>query len=512
MIGILLATKIEARPLVKRLGARKQRGAAMPAWTFGGEASPAGVVVVCGMGKAAAARGAEMLIAEWGATTVINVGICGALGEDESASPAVGELLRISASADGDAVLAGQPCQAIECAAGAWGHLPVARLASVSEPVFEDARRRVLAGAAEVVDMEGYAVAEVCNRRGVEAVLLKGVSDRADRSGKRDIVRNILRVSRRLARAVVRSVGIPPLPDPDGPASPVKGEGFQSGRSVTLPKLMRFAKIEHSAFSLPLLLAGAKLGAEARTGDPSAWPGLVPLGLIALAGVGARTMGMAMNRVFDRRLDALNPRTAGRELPSGKMGLAAALAVAVAGLALYLVACALLGPLCLLLSPVPAVPLITYSLLKRFTNLCHFGIGLCMALAPLGAFVAVGGSLDVTGPAWLLAAFTFCWMSGSDVIYALQDIRSDRETGVRSLPASLGVRGASVVAACCHVAAAGAVAMLWKTAGAGWLSGVTMGVSIAALATANIPALPAAKRFFPISAAASVAGAVVVLV
>jgi 4-hydroxybenzoate polyprenyltransferase len=103
-------------------------------------------------------------------------------------------------------------------------------------------------------------------------------------------------------------------------------------------------------------------------------------------------------------------------------------------------------------------------------------------------------------------------MSGSDVIYALQDLRSDRRTGVRSLPASLGERGASIVAAGLHVAAAGALAMLWVTAGRGWAGAAAMAVSLAALLLANVPAIPAAKRFFPISAAASVAGALVALV
>ena len=503
MIGILVATKVEARPLVRRLGARRQAGSAMPAWLFGGDDSAAdGVIVVCGMGEAAATRGAEALIAERGATTVLNVGICGLLADPADASdgqtpPAVGELVRITEVTDGDAVLASEPCEAVPCAPGAWGHLRAGRLASVSEPVFEDDRRRVLAAVADVVDMEGFAAAEVCRRRGVEIVLLKGVSDRADRSGKLDIVRNILRVSRRLAGAVAKGLG---------------RDAHASARGAAFRKLMRFARIEHSVFSLPLLLAGAKLGAEAATGDATAWPSLATLALVALAGVGARTMGMAMNRVFDRRLDALNPRTAGRELPSRRMRLPAALAVAAAGLATYLAACALLGPVCLMLSPVPAVPLITYSLLKRFTPLCHFGIGLCMALAPLGAFVAAAGSVALTPAAWLLAAFTFCWMSGSDVIYALLDIRSDRQTGVRSLPASLGERGASAIAAVLHVAAAGALGMLWLSVGAGWASVAAMAISLAALAAANLPALPADRRFFPISAVAPIAGAVVVLV
>jgi 4-hydroxybenzoate polyprenyltransferase len=274
---------------------------------------------------------------------------------------------------------------------------------------------------------------------------------------------------------------------------------------------MSFAKIEHSVFSLPLLLAGAKLGAEAKLGSTGAWPSLGTLGLIALAGIGARTMGIAMNRVLDRRLDALNPRTAGRELPSGRMTFAAGLAVAAAGLGLYLLACGLLGPLCLALSPVPAVPLITYSLLKRFTNLCHFGIGLCLALAPLGAYVAAAGTVSMSQSVLLFGLFTFCWMSGFDIIYAIQDLDSDRQTGLRSLPVSLGPTGASAVAAGLHVVALAALALLWRSTGGGWFSGAAGGVAFAAFVLGHLPSIPAAKRFFPISAIASIAGSSVPL-
>ena len=103
---------------------------------------------------------------------------------------------------------------------------------------------------------------------------------------------------------------------------------------------------------------------------------------------------MAMNRIFDRDLDALNKRTAGRELPRGKLSLLHAYSVAATGFVVYMLACAGLGRICLTLSFVPLIPLIGYSLLKRFTCLCHFGIGICLALAPLGAYVAASGGLE----------------------------------------------------------------------------------------------------------------------
>jgi len=502
MIAIVLATRMEAKPLADKLGAREVADEPFATWRFEpGGGRPGGLIVVAGMGKEAAARGTEHVITARGATTVINVGICGALSE--SAAP--NELTPIHSVVDGDAILEDKPVEALPCSLPVWNNPPARRLASVTVPVFEEDRRRKLAGffldsfPPTVVDMEGYGVAEVCRRHSVPLIMLKGVTDLADHTGKQDIAGNIDRVSTALADAVVARL------------SKIGRAGRGGDNRVSAAKVMSFAKIEHSLFSLPLLLAGAKLGAEAQTGSSGSWPSLGTLGLIAVAGVGARMMGMAMNRVFDRRLDAMNPRTAGRELPTGRMTLAAGLGVAAAGLGLYLLACWLLGPLCLALSPVPAVPLITYSLLKRFTNLCHFGIGLCLALAPLGAYVAASGTAGMSQSVLLLGLFTFCWMSGFDIIYSLEDLASDRRTGVRSLPVSLGPAGASAVAAGVHVFALAALALLWRSTGGGWISGAGAGVAFAAFVLGNLPSIPAAKRFFPISAIASIAASSVPL-
>jgi 4-hydroxybenzoate polyprenyltransferase len=349
--------------------------------------------------------------------------------------------------------------------------------------VFGGERRRALGAVADVVDMEGSAVVRACERHGVPWHLVKGVSDLADGTGKADIQQNIAAVSTRVAEAVVA-----------GLAPPRVGVG----------DLLRFVKVEHSLFSLPLLFAGAWLGGGGIVS-------LRVLGLIVLAGVGARTLGMAMNRILDRRLDAANERTAGRELPSGRMPVGAAIGVAVAGLAAYLAACAALNPLCLKLSPVPAVPLLLYPLLKRFTSLCHFGIGLCMALAPLCAFVAAAGHLHFSIEVVLLAVFAFCWISGFDIIYALQDIASDRRTGVRSIPASLGPARAQAVAAAVHGVAVGSACWLWYRVGGGALPGIALAVSIVGFGLAYCPRVPLPTRFFPMSVVAGVAGSIVPL-
>jgi 4-hydroxybenzoate polyprenyltransferase len=269
-----------------------------------------------------------------------------------------------------------------------------------------------------------------------------------------------------------------------------------------IAKVLRFVKVEHTAFSLPLVYTGAWMGADHR------WPGGAVLALIVLAAVGARIFGMSFNRIFDRHIDARNPRTAMRELPSGTMGVGTALAVALGGLLLYLFACALLGPWCLALSPVPLIPLLGYSLLKRFTPLCHFGIGLCLALAPVGAFVAAAGHVDFTVPLILFSFFVFFWLSGADIIYALLDIESDRRNGVHSLPATLGAKGAQITAAGAHLAALACLLALLVKTDAGGYAMAGYAVTILLFILMYLPFVPVPKRFFPISTLAGIAGAV----
>ena len=268
-------------------------------------------------------------------------------------------------------------------------------------------------------------------------------------------------------------------------------------------KILGFIKIEHTIFSVPLLFAGAWLGAGSQ---------MPPYGVliwIVLAGVGARVLGMAVNRIADRDIDLHNPRTMGRELPSGKMSASSAAVVAVAGFVLYLVACGFLGPLVLKLSPIPAAVLILYSFLKRFTALCHFGIGVVLGLAPIGAYVAVRGDLVPSLDIVLLGVFTFCWISGFDIIYGLQDIKFDREHNVRSIPAALGSRRAQWVAAIIHGVAFAVLFGLLRATGGGAISTVALLVACCGFIAAYLPFVPLPVRFFPISSIAGIAGAIV---
>lgn len=221
-----------------------------------------------------------------------------------------------------------------------------------------------------------------------------------------------------------------------------------------------YLKIEHTLFSAPLVYAGALL----------AEPPLTPRAalLILVAATGARTAALGLNRILDRELDARNPRTAGRALPSGDLTLRAAAVSAAVAAATYLAAAAAISVRCLLLAPIPLVVFWIYPLLKRWTRWAHLGVGAGLATGPLGGFFAV--SLDFRDPAPILclALFTLCWSSGFDILYSVLDREADRAQGLHSLPADAGVRSAYRVAALLHAAAFAALAALYATA----LSGV----------------------------------------
>jgi 4-hydroxybenzoate polyprenyltransferase len=219
---------------------------------------------------------------------------------------------------------------------------------------------------------------------------------------------------------------------------------------------LREIRIEHTLFALPFAYVGAILAARGI-------PAPAALGWITLAVLGARTAAMAANRFLDREIDARNPRTARRALPSGKLSPAAMLWAGVAGLALLLWAAWMLNPLCVKLMPLAALLLLTYPLCKRFTWATHFVLGIVDGLAPLGAYIGVAGR--ITLPAVLLFAAVTIWVAGFDIIYALMDLGVDRAQGIRSLPARFGEASGRVLPILFHGV------MLLFLAGAGALAG-----------------------------------------
>jgi 4-hydroxybenzoate polyprenyltransferase len=204
----------------------------------------------------------------------------------------------------------------------------------------------------------------------------------------------------------------------------------------------RLVKFEHTIFALPFAYVGAFLAVN---GVPSAHDLL----WITLAMVGARSLAMALNRLIDARIDAANPRTSGREIPSGALTSTAVVLFCLASLVLYGVAVFQLDPLVRWLSPIPVAMFVIYPYLKRFTWLCHLWLGAVDGLAPIGAWAAIKGELP--WQAWTLGAAVAAWVAGFDLFYALFDVDIDREQGLHSWATRFGERGAFAGARVLHL-------------------------------------------------------------
>lgn len=220
-------------------------------------------------------------------------------------------------------------------------------------------------------------------------------------------------------------------------------------------------KFSHSIFALPFALSGvllASLRAEITAST---------VGWIVVAMVGARSAAMGFNRWADREMDAENPRTANRELPTGEISSAAVLTFIAVSSAVLMYAASQLNPLCLKLSPVALGIVFFYSLTKRFTWATQLFLGLALSVAPIGAWIAVTGSLDPEILA--LGGAVLLWVAGFDIIYATQDAEFDRQFGAYSVPARFGVPAALWIARVLHVTAFGAMLFVGQVFGLGWV-------------------------------------------
>lgn len=223
---------------------------------------------------------------------------------------------------------------------------------------------------------------------------------------------------------------------------------------------LSFVRFSHSVFALPFALAGALLASRH---TPITWP---VVGWILVAMVAARSSAMGFNRLVDARFDAENPRTANREIPRGAMSRVEATVFVAVSTAVFVVAAWRLNPICLMLSPVALGIVFWYSLAKRFTSYTQLFLGLAMAVAPVGGWLAVGGRGG--SEPWLLAAAIGTWVGGFDVLYACQDLEVDRRLGLRSIPVRFGIpasllisRGMHVITLVCFVALAWVTPLPW---------------------------------------------------
>jgi 4-hydroxybenzoate polyprenyltransferase len=225
-----------------------------------------------------------------------------------------------------------------------------------------------------------------------------------------------------------------------------------------IQKWLSFVRFSHTVFALPFALAAMLVAAR----DHRGWPGWRAFLLILAAMICARTCAMSFNRIADRKFDALNPRTAGRHLPTGTISLASAWTLWAFSAAGLMAASYFLNPLCFYLSPTAIAVICFYSLTKRFTDYTHVWLGIALALAPIGAWLAVRGA-TVSGLEILqmltLAASVVLWLVGFDIIYALQDYEFDKSHGLRSLVVAWGPKNALQAAFLSHLVMCGLLMM-----------------------------------------------------
>ena len=248
-------------------------------------------------------------------------------------------------------------------------------------------------------------------------------------------------------------------------------------RHKGLKTYLSFVKFEHTLFALPFAYGGMLLAA-------GGWPGFVTFFWITLAMVGARTASMALNRVIDAEIDARNPRTHAREIPSGVLRRREGVGLALAGFALLILAGWALNPLTLALLPVAVFFLALYPYTKRFTWLCHYWLGLTIGAAAAGGWIAVTGAFAPAAVA--LWAGVGLWIAGFDIIYAVLDYDFDVAHGVYSVPAVFGIGRSLTISAATHVLAWLSLVLVLPFTDMGWLYALGLGVVAAILITQHI--------------------------
>lgn len=227
--------------------------------------------------------------------------------------------------------------------------------------------------------------------------------------------------------------------------------------------LLEMIKFSHTVFAFPFALIGVVLAADANGQLPT----VAQLLWICTAMVGARSAAMGLNRIIDARIDAQNPRTEERHIPAGKVSLAEAWLFVGGSVLLFELAAWMLNPLCFYLSFVVLFFLVLYAYAKRFTMYAHLILGLCLAAAPIGAWIALRGDVHIS--IVLLGLAVLLWVAGFDIFYALQDLDFDREHGLHSIPVRLGAERSCLLVRWLHGGMVALLLLVWLSAGLGWL-------------------------------------------
>jgi 4-hydroxybenzoate polyprenyltransferase len=231
----------------------------------------------------------------------------------------------------------------------------------------------------------------------------------------------------------------------------------------TVKNYFLLVKFSHTVFAMPFALIGYSLAVS----EPGYNFSIKLLLLIVLCMIFARNSAMGFNRLADKKFDALNPRTRNREIPAGKIGSRAAAIFVILNVVLFIVSTSFINPLTLALSPVALIVILGYSLTKRFTYLCHFILGLGLSLAPIGAYISLTGKFSIVPLVYSCIVLT--WVSGFDIIYALQDNEFDKTNNLHSVPSATGIKAAISISVFIHLITFGLVTLAGFLGDGGWL-------------------------------------------
>ena len=266
----------------------------------------------------------------------------------------------------------------------------------------------------------------------------------------------------------------------------------------TVGKYLSLVKFAHTVFALPFALVAFVYALRTSDADISSWEWWMPLLVqVLVCMVTARNVAFGFNRWADRDIDAANPRTADRDIPAGRISPRAALRFVAVNAVLFLACAASINLLTALLAPVALGVVMVYSYCKRFTALAHFVLGLSLAIAPAGAYIAVTGTL--TWPVCLLSLLVLTWCSGFDIIYALQDAAFDRAHGLHSIPARFSPRGALLISLALHLVSVAALFGFASCCPPSWLLWTGCGLFTAILAAEHLLVTPSRQRHIGIA-------------